>query len=103
MSAAVLGVLRPEALFRVEQSNCLQNDAAYDVQALRAKFIYRILWCVPQDVVVAVGEVDEVSGGHTSLHEGKMIVADLVVTRKKMGLITQARGGLMDCVFQPRG
>src|SRR5216684_6512425 len=92
-----------KALFRVQQSNCLQNDAAYDLQALRAKFVYRILRCVPEDVVVAVGEVDEVGGGHATLHEGEVIVANLVVARKKMGLIADAGGGLIYGVLEPRG
>src|SRR6266851_3694629 len=92
-----------KALFRVQQSNCLQNDAAYDLQALRAKFVYRILRCVPEDVVVAVGEVDKVGGGHASLHEGKMIVEYRVATREEMGLVAKPRGCFMDDVFEPRG
>src|ERR1035438_201697 len=52
-------LLRREWIHFVEDANGLEHHAAHDLQALRAELVDCILGCVPENVVVAVCEIDE--------------------------------------------
>src|SRR5258708_25291061 len=73
----------------VEDANCFQHGCSYDFQAFRAELVDGVLRCVPEDVVVAVVEVDEVGAGHAALNEGNVIVIYGQGTCEEMRLVTK--------------
>src|SRR5438309_1141920 len=91
-----------ERIHLVENVYRLQHDAADNLQTFWTQLVDSILRRVPEDVVVAVHEIDEVGAWHASLHERNMIVANLVRARKKMGLIAQAFRRFTHDIFEPR-
>src|SRR5580700_926379 len=66
--------LRRQRVHLVENGDCFQHGAAYNFQALGTELIDGVLRGVPEHVVVAVIEVDEIGGGHASLYEGNVVV-----------------------------
>ena len=85
----------------VEEADGLQHGAADDFQALGTEFIDGILRDVPEDVVIAVVEVDEVRAGDAPLYEGKMVIVHGHGSREEMRLIAQPGGRLIDHGFEP--
>src|SRR5579864_6182159 len=77
------GLLRGQRLHLVEDVHGLQNHAANNLQALGAELVDRVLRSVPEHIVVAVHEVDQVGARDAALHERKVIVRDLVVATEK--------------------
>src|SRR5579864_9019407 len=61
--------LRRERIHFVEDANGFEHHTADDLQALGAEFVDGVLRGVPEDVVVAVHEIDEVGAGHSSFHK----------------------------------
>jgi len=51
---------------------------------------------VPEDVVVAILEVDYVGGRHAVLDKRHVIILDLGGSLKEVGLVAQSRGRLID-------
>src|SRR6202034_3947056 len=92
-----------ERVHSIEDTNGFEDHAAYNLQALGAEFVDRVLRRVPEDVVVAISEINEVSASHTSFHKWNVIVTDFVVVSEKMRLVPQALCRLTYDVFQPRG
>src|SRR5580704_1102249 len=94
--------LRRQWIHLAENSHRFQHHAAYNLETLRTQLIDRILRSVPEDIVVAVVEVDEVGAGNAAFDERDVIVGDFIVIAEKMRLISQPRGGLIDHALQPR-
>src|SRR5579859_7431955 len=92
---------RRERIHFVKDADGFQHYAANDLQALRAEFVDRILRTVPENVVVSIGEVDKVGRRHAPLQERKVIIADLILAREKMGLISQTLCRFAHNVLQP--
>src|SRR5271168_3595189 len=67
-------LLRRKRVHFVENIDGLQHGGADNFQALRTELVDRVLGRVPEDIVIAVVEVDEVRAGDAVLHEGNVIV-----------------------------
>src|ERR1700685_839433 len=91
-----------ECVHLVENADRFQDYRAGDFQALRAQLVHCVLRGVPEDVVVAVGEVDEVGGGDAFLDEGDMVVFHGLDAGEEVRLIAYAGSGLIDDGFEPR-
>src|SRR5579863_4454716 len=67
-------LLRRQRIHFVENTHRLEYDSADDPQALRAELVSGVLRRVPKDVVIPVGEIDQVNRGHTHVHEWKVVI-----------------------------
>src|SRR6266849_4565622 len=81
--------LRRQRVHFVEYADCLQNGFTHNFQALGAELVDRILRRVPEHVLVAVVEVDQVGAWYAALYERKVIVADGHGSREEMRLIAK--------------
>ena len=54
------GLLHREGIRFVEDTNCPEHNVADNLQALRAEFVDGVLRRVPENIVVAIHEVDEI-------------------------------------------
>src|SRR5208282_6923739 len=66
-----------------------------------AELVDGILRRVPEDIVVAVVEVDKIGAGYAPLHKGNMIVLHSHSSCEKMRLIAKSCSGLIHHVFEP--
>src|SRR5579872_7600630 len=89
------------ALTLIQQANGFEERVAGDGQAFRAELVQRVLVSVPVRIVVAVVEIDQVSAGHASLHEGDVVVLVARLLSKEIRLPAVFRGGLVNQVLQP--
>src|ERR1039458_8800271 len=87
---------RRQRIHLVENADRLQHGAAYNFQALGAELVDGVLRSVPEHIVIAVVEVDEIGGGHAPLYEGNVIVTHpRQGTREEMRLIAKPGGCLI--------
>src|SRR6266536_2064244 len=63
-------------LFLVQQSHGFKGHSSDDGQALGTELVNSVLRAVPEDVVVAIVQVNQVSGRYAALEERNMIVAN---------------------------
>src|SRR5579864_76056 len=91
-----------ERVHFVNDARSLQDHGAGDLKTLRGEFVDGVLWRMPENIVVAVSEVDEVGASNAAAHKGEMVVGYFVEAGEKMRLISQALGRLADHVFEPR-
>src|SRR5579864_64584 len=94
---------RRKRIHLVENPNGFEYHAAHDLQALGAEFVGGILRRVPEDIVVAVHEVNQIGSRYAALHERNMVVPHLIGTTKKMRLVSKTLGRFANDIFEPRG
>src|SRR5689334_19272762 len=94
-------LLRRERIHLIENADCLEHNAADDLQTARAELVDRVFGRVPICDVVPVGKVNQVHGWHSTFHKRNVIVVDFQLAAKKMGLVSQTLGCLIDNFFQP--
>src|ERR1700722_2138846 len=95
------------ALFRrkrvhpVENADRFEYRAPHDFQALWAEFVDGVLRSMPEDIVVAVIEINQIGAGDASLDEWNVIVGYLVFAREKVRLIAETSRRFIDHLLQP--
>src|SRR5216684_2979865 len=94
-------LLGRERVHFVEDMDCFQNHRANNFQTLGTKLVDRVLGRVPEDIVVAVAEVDEIGTRYAAFLEGNVIISDLVGTPEEVRLISHANRGLVYHAFEP--
>src|SRR6266487_1901777 len=71
-------------LFLVQQSHGFKGHSSDDGQALGTELVNSVLRAVPEDVVVPIVQVNQVSGRYAVLEERNMIVANFTSATEKM-------------------
>src|SRR6266446_7316131 len=82
--------------------NGFEDRIAYDFEAFGTQFVHGVLRAVPEDIVIAVIEVDDVGAGDTSIDEGNVIIFDGALLGVEVRLVASALGSGIDEVEQPR-
>src|SRR5260370_4441109 len=86
----------------IQQPHGFERNRANDLQALRTKLVYRVLRSVPEDVVITILQIDQISTGHAPLHERRMIISDFIVSGVKIRLISELGRCTLNHSFWPR-
>src|SRR5580700_9653629 len=93
---------RRQQIHLVEDADCLQHGHADNFQALGTELVDGVLRRVPENIVVAVVEVNEVRTGDALLHKWDVIVVHRHGPSEEMRLIANPGSGLVDDVLEPR-
>src|ERR1039458_2431946 len=79
-------------LARIHQPDRFQHHVAADRQRLRTELVYRVLWAVPEDIVVTVVEVDDVHCRHSELQKRHVVVLNAGLVLVEVRLVAQVGG-----------
>src|SRR5712692_6564340 len=88
-------------LLLIQHPHGFQDHAAHDFQTLGAELVDCVLGSMPEDVVIAIIEINQVDAGHAEMHERSVIVFFPDGSSEEMGLVAQPRGCLINHVFEP--
>src|SRR5579864_9396288 len=77
-------------LLLIQHPHCFEGHRSDNFQTFWAEFIDRVLRGMPENIVVAVIEIDQVGAGNTPLHKGFVVVAHRDGSSKEVGLIAHA-------------
>src|SRR5437868_12694963 len=88
--------------FLVQHPHRLENHIADDFHAFGTQFVYRILGLVPENVAVAIVEINQVSRRDAMANKWHLVVPDVATAGKKMRLVAKMTGSLVYQIFKPR-